>query len=99
MATLKTGKASLRAKGNAYQLPEDTLAAEEQAFRKKRGQLLRRYEGQFVAFYHGRVVGHGTDDEELALRMFEKFGDAPFYIAKVSKEPTVYELPSPEVVY
>jgi ABC-type enterochelin transport system ATPase subunit len=60
--------------------------------------LLKRYEGQFVALKKGRVVGHGTDDEELALRMFEKFGDAPFYIAKVSKEPIVYELPSPEVV-
>lgn len=98
MATLKIGKASLRARGNAHQLPEDTLAAEEQVFCKKRGQLLRRYEGQFVALYQGRVVGHGADDEELALRMFEKLGDAPFYIAKVSKEPTVYEFPSPVVV-
>lgn len=98
MATLKTGKACPRAKRHVRQSPEDALAAEEQAFRRKQAQLLRRYKGQFVAFYHGRVVGHGTDDEELALRMFEKFGDAPFYIAKVSKEPTVYELPSPEVV-
>jgi hypothetical protein len=30
--------------------------------------------------------------------MFEKFGDAPFYIVKVEKEPTVYELPSPEII-
>jgi hypothetical protein len=30
--------------------------------------------------------------------MFERLGDAPFYIAKVEKEPSVYELPSPEVV-
>jgi ABC-type enterochelin transport system ATPase subunit len=59
---------------------------------------LRRYEGQFVALYQGRVVGHGADDEELARRMFEKLGDVPFYIAKVSKEPTVYDLPSPETV-
>ncbi len=77
---------------------EESLAAEEQAFRRKGMQLLQRYEGQFVAFYQGRMVGHGTDDEELAQRMFEKLGDAPFYIAKVEKEPTVYELPSPEVM-
>jgi len=37
-----------------------------------------------------------VDDEELARRMFEKWGDVPFYIAKVEREPTVYELPSPE---
>ena len=81
-----------------HKSPEEPLAAEEQAFRQKRLHLLRRYEGQFVALYQGRVVGHGTDDEELARRMFEKLGDAPFYIAKVEKELTVYELPSPETV-
>ena len=77
---------------------EERLAAEELAFRQKRGQLLRRYAGQSVAFYQGRVVGHGVDDEELARHMFERFGAVPFYIAKVEKEPTVYDLPSPEVV-
>jgi hypothetical protein len=30
--------------------------------------------------------------------MFEKFGDAPFFIQRVEKEPAVYEVPSPEVV-
>ena len=74
----------------------DPFAAEERAFRQKRGRLLQRYAGQFVALYRGRVVGHGLDDEELAREMFEQFGDVPFYIAKVEKEPTVYDLPSPE---
>ena len=79
-------------------LPEESFAAEEQAFHQKRDRLLHRHEGQFVALYQGRVFGHNQDDEELARQMFEKFGDMPFYIAKVEKEPTVYELPSPEVV-
>jgi len=50
-----------------------------------------------VALYKGRVVGHGPDDEDLALRKFEKLGDVPFYIQKVGKEPIIYEVPSPEV--
>ena len=75
---------------------EEPFATEERTFRQKHRQLLQRYEGQFVALHQGRVVGHGPDDEELAREMFAKFGDAPFYIAKVEKEPTVYELPSPE---
>jgi hypothetical protein len=75
---------------------EEPFATEERAFRQKHRQLLQRYEGQFVALHQGRVVGHGPDDEELARGMFAKFGDVPFYIAKVEKEPTVYELPSPE---
>ena len=92
MATIKTRKMPLP------KTLESSLAQEQRAFRRKRTQLLQRYEGQFVALYQGRLVGYGKDDEELALRMFKKFGDAPFYIAKVEKEPMVYELPSPEVV-
>ena len=78
--------------------PRNALARQEAGFRSKRAQLLKRYEGQFVALYRGRVVGHGVDDEELAQRMFDKLGDAAFYIAKVENEPTVHDLPSPEVV-
>jgi len=77
--------------------PGKALADEEQAFRRQRAKLLDRYEGQFVAFYQGRIVGHDRDDEELARRLFADLGDRPFYIAKVEREPTVYELPSPEL--
>jgi hypothetical protein len=76
---------------------EQALAAEEQAFRQQRAQLLRRYQGEYVALHEGRVVGHGPDDEELAGRLFADLGDRPFYIVKVEREPTVYELPSPEL--
>lgn len=72
----------------------DALGAEAQAFRRKLTQLLGRYEGQFVAIYKGRVVGHGPDDEELAEEMYERLGDMPFYIARVERQPIVYDLPS-----
>jgi hypothetical protein len=75
----------------------DPFEEEERAFRQQRRQLLHRYKGQFVALYQGRVVAHGPDDEELAREVFERFGDVAFYVAKVEKEPTVYELPSPEM--
>ncbi len=71
---------------------ERPLAAEEQAFRRQRADLLRRYEGQYVALFQGRVVGHGPDDEELAGRLFADLGDQPFYIAKVERAATVFEL-------
>ena len=77
--------------------PADPLAAEEQAFQRQRGQLLRRYAGQFVALYHGRVVGHDKQAEALASRLFAELGDVPFFIARVEERPTVYDLPSPEI--
>ncbi len=73
------------------------LREEEAVFQRKLPQLLRSHRGEYVAVYHGRVVAHGPDDEELARRMFTRLGYVPFLIARVEEEPTVYEIPSPEV--
>ena len=64
MTTLKKRK--------AWESSEQLFAAEEWAFHQKRAQLLQRYQDQFVAIYHGRVVGHGSDDGELARRKKRK---------------------------
>jgi hypothetical protein len=82
---------------SSRRLTEDPLAPERRAFLRQRRQLLRRYPGQYVALYGGRVVGRDKDDEALAARMFAELGDVPFYIARLEKKPTVYDLPSPEV--
>ena len=50
---------------------EEPLAAEQRAYGKKRARLLQRYQGQFVALYQGRVVGHGPNDEDLARQMLK----------------------------
>ena len=77
--------------------PADPLAVERRAFLRQRARLLKRHLGQSVAFYGGRLVDHDEDDEALAARLFAKLGDVPFYIARVEKRPTIYDLPSPEV--
>ena len=76
---------------------EQALAEEQQAFRRQHAQLMARYKGEYVALHLGRVIAHGPDDEELAQRLYAKLGDKLFYIAKVEREPTVCELPSPEL--
>ena len=77
---------------------ETPLAREQRAFQQQLPQLLRRYAGQYVAFQGGRVVASDRDDEALAARMFARVGDALFYIARVEKTPSVYEIPSPELL-
>ena len=79
------------------QLAEENLAAERHAFERQRAQLMRRYPGQYVAMSGERVVDHDKQDEALAARMFRKFGDAAFYIARLEQRPTIYEVPSPEL--
>ena len=82
----------------SQQLAEESLAAERRAFEHQRAQLMRRYPGEYVALSGGRVVDHDQQDEALAARMFARFGDAAFYIARLEKSPTVYEVPSPELI-
>ena len=85
------------AKTKTVERANEPWAVEAAAFQRKRAQLLQRYEGQFVALYSGRVVGHGPDDEELARQLYRRLGDVPFFIARVERQPSVYELPSPEL--
>jgi type II secretory pathway component PulJ len=77
---------------------EEQLERELEAFRRKLPQLLRRYRGEYVVIRKGRVVDHGQDDTELAFRMYKRFGNSVLLIAKVEERPTIYEIPSPEVV-
>jgi hypothetical protein len=77
-------------------IQNEPLASEEQAFERQRARLLRHYANQFVAIYHGRVVGHDKDAEALAARLFKELGDVPFLIARVEKGASAYDLPSPE---
>jgi hypothetical protein len=96
MKTTKShGKGGARSPGRPA---EGGLESDRQVFERQRAQLLRRYPGEYVALAAGRVVDHDTDDEALAARMFSRLGDAPFYLARVEDTPTVYELPSPELV-
>jgi hypothetical protein len=76
---------------------EQALAAEQKAFRRQQAQLMARYEGEYVALHMGHVVAHGADDEELAKSLYAKLGDKLFYIVKIEREPTICELPSPEL--
>ncbi len=80
-------------------IPEDPSEAEFRAFRKMLPKLLKRYEGEHVAIYKGKLVGHDPDSGELARRTFKKLGDVPFILPKVSRNwPEIVELPSPEEV-
>jgi len=76
---------------------ESPLGAEELAFRRQRPQLMKRYAGQYVAFYRGRLIDRDKDDEALAARLIQKLGDAAFYIGRLEETPSISEVPSPEL--
>jgi len=75
---------------------EKELDAEEQAFHRQLGQLLKKYENQFVAVYKGKVVDHDPDERVLFRRVINQLGDVVFLIAPVQREPRIFECPSVE---
>jgi hypothetical protein len=76
---------------------EKQLLLEEKAFEQQLEKLLKKYKGQFVAVWQGKVVDHDANQSILFRRVLNKIGDVPFLIARVERTPTVYESPSVEV--
>jgi hypothetical protein len=76
---------------------ERQLLIEEAAFDRQLKQLLKKYEGQYVAVYKGRVVDHDANESTLFGRVLKKLGDVVFLIARVERTPTIYVCPSLEL--
>ncbi|MGQ9627512.1 MAG: hypothetical protein ACUVV0_11480 [Anaerolineae bacterium] len=74
------------------------LERESETFQRLHDQLLETYKGQFVAIIGDQVVDSDFDNCELARRVYARFGYIPVYIQKVEEAPTIYEIPSPEVI-
>lgn len=72
---------------------------ERWSFFKMLSQLLAEYEGQYVAIHEGRVVGHGDDQAEVALKAYDEFGYVPIYVGKVTSEPPApVRIPTPRLI-
>ena len=63
------------------------LAQEEDAFVKMHPMLCQQYMGEYVAVYGAELVDHDVDLASLTLRIYERFGDQPVWIAPVRQQP------------
>ena len=57
------------------------------AFEQMLSDLLKQYEGEYVAVHQGQVIDHDIDLRELHLRVFEVMGHAAVLLKKVTKQP------------
>jgi hypothetical protein len=60
---------------------------EYEAFQRLRPQLLAQYAEQYVVVHEGKIVDHGPDDVQLALKFFAEHGNVPVHIGLVSEQP------------
>ena len=87
----------LRLKQDANTSEQDArFAAERRAFWAMRAQLLKAYEGKYVAVLNGEVVDCDEDKQVLAKRLYRQFGYQPIYVQLVTTTSLpVYRLSSP----
>ncbi|MGA9351709.1 MAG: DUF5678 domain-containing protein [Anaerolineae bacterium] len=83
------------ARGREKKRREDLEAFEweRQAFEGLKPELLRAYQGQWVAIYQGKVVEAGEDRSQVLDRVYDRFGYVPVYVQQVEEQPRVYKLP------
>ena len=67
------------------------------AFQRLKPELLKKYEGQWVAIVNEEVVEVGPNYATVAGRA-DRFGNVAKCIGEVLEKPRVYYLPSPRVV-
>jgi hypothetical protein len=87
----------LRLEQEADTSVQDTrFAAERRAFWAMHPQLLKAYEGKYVAILNGKVVDCDEDKHALAKRLYRRFGYQPIYVQLVTTASwPVYRLSSP----
>ena len=64
----------------------ESLMADHEAYERKLPELMEQYEGQFVAFYQGEVIGVGDTAKEAARHGIEHLGrPEALMVAKVGE--------------
>lgn len=75
--------------------PSSGFEYEKECFEQMKEDLLKTYEGEYVAIYRGEVVDHGKNQIEVLNRVYKKYGYVEVYCHLVSKKPVTYKIVTP----
>lgn len=82
---------------SAHEASGEELEAEVRWFEQNRDQLVRKYDGQFVAIVKQRVIDHDAAFEALAERIFKLRGARDTFMPEVRAQKQTMRLRSPRV--
>jgi hypothetical protein len=63
---------------------------QQELFDEARAALFEQYPNEYVAFEDGQVLDHDTDEDQLAGRIYAKYGYRDLIVQQVTVEKTVY---------
>jgi predicted RNase H-like HicB family nuclease len=84
----ETDRDALEGRSDAF---EDAIAF----FESHKEELLKAYEGKYVAIIDGKVVDSDEDGVALPLRVYKKYGYKAIYMPKVERERRIVHIPTP----
>lgn len=61
-------------------------------------ELLLDHRGRYVAIYRDEIVGIGEDQEELAEKIYEKYGSVEAIICRIEEEDEPIRIPPPREI-
>lgn len=67
--------------------PDEALEKERASYLSLHSLLWKKYPGQYVAIYHGKLVDHDTDPDALWERVDARFPDEFVWVAEVQEQP------------
>jgi len=77
---------------------EASFEKEREAFNRLIVEAIRNpgYANKYIAVVDGLIQGSDYNKENLARRIYKKFGYRPIYVGKVTRTKRTIELSSPE---
>jgi len=73
----------------------EVLRQGEQFFELNKEEMLRIYEGRYIAIFDKNVIDTDENFENLARRVYSAYGYITIYITKVEKDNSLVNIPSP----
>ena len=75
---------------------EDILEIEKKIFEQKKEELLKQYEGKYIALVDGLVIDSDIDFSELAKRVYATYGYRAIFMTRVIRNEKSHKISSPK---
>jgi hypothetical protein len=75
---------------------EDILEIEKKFFEQKKEELLKQYEGKYIALVDGLVIDSDIDFSELAKRVYATYGYRAIFMTRVIRNEKSHKISSPK---
>jgi len=86
-----------RSRSEAFLSEEQILGLAKKYFEENKKNLLKKYQGKYIAILNNQVIDSDRDFSRLAARVYKVYGYQTIYMPLVDGKKIVMKIPSPRV--